>query len=344
MPLLKPNTNADASTAKLADALAEPVPATKANDNPKLEAPQQAAAAGSPAPGNPDAGVSMPSVTSNHAAQIIALSTHPVEPKGSLDIPNGNRRGSFAAGPTGSPEASGAPATSPSTGGPGGGNGTGGGGGKTGMLPGISVGPSPGPVAPNGTVVASPSSGKPPAPDASTREKFLAALRNPGGNIPPPRPSPAAPPEKGREQNESAEDKKLANSVFGPKRYYTLTLNAPNLTSATGSWVVRFAELKPVPGLAGELTPPTATSKADPAYPPELMHDRVEGVVVLYAVIRADGSITDVRVINSIHEQLDANAVKALRRWHFVPGSKNGQAVDVEAIVQIPFKARRIMF
>jgi protein TonB len=69
-----------------------------------------------------------------------------------------------------------------------------------------------------------------------------------------------------------------------------------------------------------------------------VLRDHVEGTVTLYAVIRIDGSVADIRVLDSLDERLDQNAVQALARWHFRPGIKNGEAVAVEAVVQIPFR------
>ena len=89
---------------------------------------------------------------------------------------------------------------------------------------------------------------------------------------------------------------------------------------------------------------PVATTKVDPAYPPDLLRDRVEGTVVLYAIIHADGTISDIRVLSGVDERLNANAVKALGRWKFTPGSKHGEAIDLEAVVQIPFRATRSPF
>jgi TonB family protein len=119
-----------------------------------------------------------------------------------------------------------------------------------------------------------------------------------------------------------------------------MTLNMPNLTSAGGSWIVRFAELKETQDQS-PLTAPVATLKVDPAYPADLLRHGIEGVVTLYAVIRADGAVSAVRVLHGVDAQLDASARAALQRWHFRPGRKNGNAVDLEAVVQIPFVARR---
>jgi protein TonB len=132
--------------------------------------------------------------------------------------------------------------------------------------------------------------------------------------------------------------------VLGPKRVYTLHINAPNLTSRTGSWVVRFAELdeeahNPPGAMRPDLVGPAPLRKVDPKYPPALMEARVEGEVVLYAIIRRDGTVDSVQVIRSVDPQLDRNAAEAFVRWKFRPAERNGLPVDVEAVVAIPFRA-----
>ncbi len=119
-----------------------------------------------------------------------------------------------------------------------------------------------------------------------------------------------------------------------------MTLNMPNLNSAGGSWVIRFAELNGNES-KGELTAPVATQKVDPAYPLEMMRRNVHGTVTLYAVIRNDGSVTDVRVLRGVDDQLDQYARAALSHWRFRPATKNGAAVDLEAVVMIPFRPVR---
>jgi TonB family protein len=137
----------------------------------------------------------------------------------------------------------------------------------------------------------------------------------------------------------SAATPKLEEAVFGLKKYYSMTLNMPNFTSAGGSWIIRFAELNQSHDRS-DVTAPVATVKVDPAYPEQMREEGKEGVVVLYAVIRADGTVGDVRVLRSVNDRLDASARAALMKWHFQPGTKNGNAVDLEAVVRIPFKAR----
>jgi TonB family protein len=137
---------------------------------------------------------------------------------------------------------------------------------------------------------------------------------------------------------------RVDTQVFGTRRHYSMRLSMPNLTSSTGSWTIRFAELNATGHGESDLSAPEAIKKVDPAYPQDLVHDRVEGVVVLYAVIHSDGSVGDVRVLEGFDERLNENARKALAQWRFRPGTKEGTPVDVEAVVRVPFKVPRNTF
>ena len=118
-------------------------------------------------------------------------------------------------------------------------------------------------------------------------------------------------------------------AIFGNRKFYSVTLNMPNLNSAGGSWVVRFAELNHDPSnhdaSAADLSQPAATRKVDPAYPLQLMRENVSGTVILYAVIRADGTVGNVRVLRGVDERLDQFASQAIaqvavparhEKWH----------------------------
>jgi TonB family protein len=128
---------------------------------------------------------------------------------------------------------------------------------------------------------------------------------------------------------------------------YTVAINAPNFTSKRGSWIFRFAELLPAePASSGTtvpLTAPSAIVKVDPKYAPELVREKLEGVVVLFAVLRKDGTIDgeSVRVIRKVDSRLDLSAREALLNWKFRPSQRNGIAVDIQMEVIIPFYFRK---
>jgi TonB family protein len=278
---------------------------------------------------------------SHSSGGMIALSLHPAVGAPPAP-PAGNRRGTFAATPEGHRGASGAAGASAGKG-----KGDGSGSGKnTGNLPsGLYVGK---------TANATSSVAGDPAP----RTKSASA-----NSVNPNLIANASPPRVSAQSTQPASESKLSQeerAVFGSRKFYSLTLNMPNLNSAGGSWIIRFAALKPDlspgslaaraaaagdPSSSGEssdLSAPSATRKFDPAYPLELMRQNVGGTVILYGVIHADGTVGNVRVLRSVDDRLDQFASEAIAKWQFQPATKNGAAVDVEATFWIPFRPVRV--
>jgi TonB family protein len=132
--------------------------------------------------------------------------------------------------------------------------------------------------------------------------------------------------------------------IFGSKRVYTMNINMPNLSSASGSWIIHFSELlQDVSGprfaSKDDVVAPVPYHKVDPEYPPTLMAENVEGDVILYAIIRSDGSVDSIQLVHGVDPKLDANAMHAFSQWKFRPAEKNGKPIALEAIVHIPFRA-----
>jgi protein TonB len=85
---------------------------------------------------------------------------------------------------------------------------------------------------------------------------------------------------------------------------------------------------------------PVPVRKVDPKYPPDLIEQNVQGEVILYAIVHANGAVDSIQVARSLDPQLDANAKSAFAQWKFQPASKAGTPVDLEVIAHIPFKIR----
>ena len=275
--------------------------------------------------------------------RVIALSLHPAV-GAPPNPPPGNRRGAFAATPEGHPGATGSPGAV--AGGATGANGSGNGKenasglsrkGTTDVPAGLYVG----------------SAAAKPSPVAGDPNKSSSNSVNPNlmASVRPPRvtsvPSRAMQPESATKLSEAERE------VFGNRKFYSVTLNMPNLNSAGGSWVIHFAELNHESGShdssnhdstlpAADLSQPAATRKVDPAYPMQLMRENVAGTVILYAIIHADGTVGNVRVLRGVDDRLDQFASQAVAQWQFQPAMKNGSPVDVEATFRIPFRPARV--
>jgi TonB family protein len=262
--------------------------------------------------------------------RMVALNLHPAVGAPPAP-PAGNRRGTFAATPEGHRGASGAPGATAGNGK----EGAGGSGKKSGDLPpGLYVGKTSGtPISP----VAGDPAGKTSA--NTVNPNLIASARLPRIT-------------NAERALQPGSDTKLSEEereVFRDRKFYSLTLNMPNLNSAGGSWIIRFAELKKnssansTPGAsASDLSAPAATRKVDPAYPLKLMRENVAGTVILFGVIHADGTVGSVRVLRSIDGRLDQYASDAISKWQFQPATKDGAPVDVEATFQIPFRSGRV--
>jgi TonB family protein len=272
---------------------------------------------------------------------VIALNLHPAV-GAPPNPPAGNRRGTFAATPEGHTGASGSVGSGGATAGAGGGNGNGkearSGSKRTGSSD-LPAGLYVGNTGAKTSALAGDGAGETVAVNSTNAKLSTSA--------PEPRPaSPSRPMQTENASKLSAAEKE----VFGNRKFYSLTLNMPNLNSAGGSWVIRFAELdhgtghqSQDPNAPGaDLSQPAATKKVDPAYPTQLMRQNVAGKVILYAVIHADGTVGSVRVLRGVDDRLDQFASEAIVQWKFQPATKDGTPVDVEATFQIPFKPGRV--
>ena len=77
-----------------------------------------------------------------------------------------------------------------------------------------------------------------------------------------------------------------------------------------------------------------------PQYPPEAGRARIEGTVVLMAVIGKDGSVQDVRVESGLPLLAQA-AIDAVRLWRYRPYLLNGEPVEVDSRITINFTLSR---
>jgi protein TonB len=129
--------------------------------------------------------------------------------------------------------------------------------------------------------------------------------------------------------------------ILSGSEVFTLHIDLPNLTSASGSWILNFSELdetdRPLYKRKEPLAAPVPIAKADPKYPQELIKGHVQGEVVLYAIIRKNGLVDSIQVVRSLDPQLDRNAIDALTEWKFRPATRAGVPVDLEAVIHIPF-------
>ena len=86
--------------------------------------------------------------------------------------------------------------------------------------------------------------------------------------------------------------------------------------------------------------PPRLLREVKADYSEDARRANVEGEVILEIVVRRDGSVSDVRLLNGLTGGLNERAIAAVRQWRFAPATRLGQAVDVVVEVAVEFKLR----
>ena len=91
----------------------------------------------------------------------------------------------------------------------------------------------------------------------------------------------------------------------------------------------------PVP-VGGVIRPPTRVVYVQPVYPQMAIAARIEGTVILQAVIDEKGRVRELRVLRG-HPLLDDAAIQAVKKWQFTPTLLNGTTVAVVMTVTVAF-------
>jgi TonB family protein len=123
-------------------------------------------------------------------------------------------------------------------------------------------------------------------------------------------------------------------ATLGDRVVYTVLVPMPRLPDYSDDWVLWFGELNPTPGAMPRVQAPTPLRKLDVL---RVEGDRLEGRVVMSAVIRRDGKLDSISVLNGT-PALHQSAVEDLTKWDFRPAVREGAAVDVMVVFDIPFR------
>ena len=75
-------------------------------------------------------------------------------------------------------------------------------------------------------------------------------------------------------------------------------------------------------------------------YPPLATEDGAQGRVVVQFVVEKDGRVGSVKIVRSVHPELDKEAVRVIKsiKTRFIPGKINGQPVRQWFTLPINFK------
>lgn len=305
------------------------------------ETPQPATAASAAAPGNKsDAAAPGDKQQSGGGPKILALSVDPIPFKDLSSIPAGQHQGAFSIGPAGSILGSpgGVPGGSPDVG-----EGGPGPGGDKSVAVGNGKGP-PGGGGPGGSSLAT-------APSVSVTGGG-GATGNSAGTLPPLKPGDLVYPVKPETPKTHAPSMVVSSgsggggglNIYGvlhSDKVYTVYFSMPGK-----NWILQYCVHESVPKVDAASRTVQITMQP-PLIPPATIEqfdfhrlterqDPANGMIILHGIIREDGVVSDLTVLQGVDPTLDAAASAAFARWKFKPALRAGTPTAIEILVGIP--------
>lgn len=89
--------------------------------------------------------------------------------------------------------------------------------------------------------------------------------------------------------------------------------------------------------IGGQIQAPTLIHRVEPYYPPTAVDARLQGLVILEAVVDRDGQVAEVKVLRSASTLLDREAILAVKQWRYSPLVLNGQRERFVLTVMLSF-------
>jgi TonB family protein len=110
----------------------------------------------------------------------------------------------------------------------------------------------------------------------------------------------------------------------------TLAQDAPDKASGSSEEMIYR------PGQGG-VTIPKAIYQPAPEYSDKARRKKIQGVVMVEVVVKADGTVRDVSVVKGLEPSLDKQAIAGVSKWKFQPATKDGNPVAVRLAVEVDF-------
>jgi TonB family protein len=120
-------------------------------------------------------------------------------------------------------------------------------------------------------------------------------------------------------------------------RFFVVVL-ALSVLAIPGSSQTKSGDQLARPGLNG-VTKPACVYCPVPDYTDQARKDKVEGAVVVQAVVTVEGRAANISVVRGLGSGLDEKAVEVVQKWRFKPArTSEGHPVAVSVPMEVTFR------
>lgn len=90
--------------------------------------------------------------------------------------------------------------------------------------------------------------------------------------------------------------------------------------------------------VGGDVTRPVKIHAPLPSYPERARRPRIQGTVIVQAIIDKNGDVTEIKLLKGLPMGLNEAAIDAIKQWKFKPATLGGKPVDVYYNLTVTFK------
>jgi hypothetical protein len=123
---------------------------------------------------------------------------------------------------------------------------------------------------------------------------------------------------------------------FQGRNVYTMVVPIENFEPYSGDWILWFAEKQAKSGDSPFVRAPVPLRKFE-SVEPVLPGARTELRVQVSAQIKQDGKLEGLALLRTMSPAIEQAVLQDLSAWEFKPATRDGVAVDVDVVMEIPY-------
>jgi len=127
-------------------------------------------------------------------------------------------------------------------------------------------------------------------------------------------------------------------SLLHPIVMYAFLITLPLVATALFAQQPADSTSEVVYEIGNGVSAPKPVSMPNPEYTDKARKKKLNGTVIVAMIVTPEGKVRDVKVIKSLEQSLDQQAITAVRTWKFEPAMKDGTPVAVHLKAEVSFR------